>query len=108
MMREMSVETERPNMVRDYTIRAYCPGWYNAGPKPERGFILLPEIQMEDVVRLKKPHPCGSTDWRVVRVGADIGLKCLGCERRILLSRREVAKKMKGYVRQDGQTLLDD
>lgn len=69
---------------------------------------MLPEIQMEDVVRLKKPHPCGSTDWQVVRLGADIGLKCLGCQRRILLTRREVARKMKGYVLKDGERLLDD
>jgi hypothetical protein len=73
-----------------------------------RGIKLLPEIQMEDVVRLKKPHPCGSTDWRVVRVGADIGLKCLGCDRRILLTRREVARKMKGYVKRGGEAVIDE
>jgi hypothetical protein len=60
---------------------------------------MLPDIGMEDVIRLRKPHPCGSTDWVVVRIGADIGLKCLGCGRRILLPRREVARRMKGYVR---------
>ncbi len=69
---------------------------------------MLPEIQLEDVVRLRKPHPCGSTDWVVVRVGADIGLKCLGCGRRILLSRRDVSKRMKGYVRKKGGARSDD
>lgn len=64
---------------------------------------MLPEIQLEDVVRLRKPHPCGSTDWKVDRVGADIGIKCLGCGRRILLSRRELSKRMKGYVDGDGE-----
>jgi hypothetical protein len=59
---------------------------------------MLPELQMNDVLRLRKPHPCGSSDWVVVRLGADIGLKCLGCGRRILLPRREVARRMKGYV----------
>jgi hypothetical protein len=59
---------------------------------------MLPELQMEDVLRLRKAHPCGSTDWVVVRLGADIGLKCLGCGRRILLPRREVARRMKSYV----------
>ncbi|OGO16462.1 MAG: hypothetical protein A2Y93_09640 [Chloroflexi bacterium RBG_13_68_17] len=53
---------------------------------------------MEDVLRLRKPHPCGGTDWVVVRLGADIGLKCLGCGRRILLSRREVMRRMKTVV----------
>jgi hypothetical protein len=64
---------------------------------------MLPDMGMGDVIRLKKPHPCGSTDWIVVRLGADIGLKCLGCGRRILLPRRDVARRMKGYVRK-GQT----
>ena len=59
---------------------------------------MLPELQMNDVLRLRKPHPCGNTDWVVVRLGADIGLKCLGCGRRILLPRRDVARRMKGYV----------
>jgi hypothetical protein len=59
---------------------------------------MLPDLQMNDVLRLRKPHPCGNTDWVVVRLGADIGLKCLGCGRRILLPRREVARRMKAYV----------
>jgi hypothetical protein len=63
---------------------------------------MLPELQMNDVLRLRKPHPCGNTDWVVVRLGADIGLKCLGCGRRILLPRREVARRMKTYVHKGG------
>lgn len=54
---------------------------------------------MADVLRLRKPHPCGSYEWVVVRLGADIGLKCTGCGRRILLSRREVARRLKATVR---------
>jgi hypothetical protein len=56
---------------------------------------MLPDLELDDLIRLRKPHPCGSTDWVVVRLGADIGLKCLGCGRRILLSRREVDRRMK-------------
>jgi hypothetical protein len=56
---------------------------------------MLPDLELDDRLRLRKPHPCGSTDWVVVRIGADIGLKCLGCGRRILLPRREVARRMK-------------
>ena len=41
------------------------------------------EFRMDDVVRLRKPHPCGSFEWRIVRIGADIGLRCLGCQRRV-------------------------
>lgn len=62
---------------------------------------MLPELQMGDVLRLRKPHPCGNTDWVVVRIGADIGLKCIGCGRRILLPRRDVARRLKKYVDRD-------
>jgi len=51
-----------------------------------------------DVVRLKKPHPCGGVDWRVVRLGADIGVKCLTCGRRVLLPRRDLERRMKMFV----------
>ena len=62
---------------------------------------MLPELKLDDVVRLRKPHPCGSTDWVVVRLGADIGIKCLGCGRRVLLPRRELVRRLKAYVRSD-------
>jgi hypothetical protein len=51
-----------------------------------------------DVVRLRKPHPCGSHDWTVVRLGADIGLRCHGCNRRVLLPRRDLEKRLKNFV----------
>jgi hypothetical protein len=51
-----------------------------------------------DVVRLKKPHPCGGFDWTVVRLGADIGLRCHQCARRVLLPRREVERRLKSFV----------
>ncbi len=69
--------------------------------------VMLPDLRMEDVLRLRKPHPCGSRDWVVVRLGADIGLKCLGCGRRILLPRREVARRMKATVRRSGEAASD-
>ncbi|MFN8591414.1 MAG: DUF951 domain-containing protein [Thermomicrobiales bacterium] len=51
-----------------------------------------------DVVRLKKPHPCGGFDWTVTRLGADIGIKCLLCGRRVLLPRRELERRLKRFV----------
>jgi len=42
-----------------------------------------------DVVRLRKPHPCGSFTWQIYRVGADIGLRCQGCGRRVMLVRAD-------------------
>jgi hypothetical protein len=56
---------------------------------------MLPEIHLDDVARLRKPHPCGGYDWKIIRLGADIGLECLGCGRRVLLSRRTLARRMK-------------
>lgn len=56
---------------------------------------MLPDLKLDDVVRLRKTHPCGSTDWKVVRLGADIGLVCLGCGRRVLLPRRKLARRLK-------------
>jgi len=56
------------------------------------------EIDLDDVVRLRKPHPCGGYEWRVVRLGADIGLRCLTCGRRVLLPRRELEKRLKAFV----------
>lgn len=48
---------------------------------------------MGDMVRLKKPHPCGGFEWEVVRLGADIGLRCLCCERRTLMARSALEKR---------------
>jgi hypothetical protein len=56
------------------------------------------DLHLDDVLRLRKPHPCGGYEWRVVRLGADIGLQCLTCDRRVLLTRREVEKRTKTLV----------
>ena len=53
---------------------------------------------MGGAVRLKKVHPCGGFDWEVVRLGADIGLRCLVCQRRVLMSRSALDKRMKAIV----------
>lgn len=57
--------------------------------------FMLPELKLDDVVRMRKSHPCGSTDWTVVRLGADIGIVCQGCGRRVLLERRKLASRIK-------------
>ncbi len=53
------------------------------------------EINLGDIVQLRKPHPCGSREWQVVRLGADIGLKCTGCQRRVLLERSVLERRIK-------------
>jgi len=56
------------------------------------------EINIGDIVRLKKKHPCGSYEWEVVRLGADIGIKCLKCQRRVLLERGVFERRVKAFV----------
>jgi len=59
---------------------------------------MVMEIKLGDVVRLKKKHPCGSDEWQVVRLGADIGIKCLKCQRRVLIARSVFERRVKAFV----------
>ncbi|MGD0017627.1 MAG: DUF951 domain-containing protein [Candidatus Limnocylindrales bacterium] len=52
-----------------------------------------------DVVRLRRSHPCGGHDWLVDRLGADIGLRCQGCGRHVLLDRRTLERRSTGFVK---------
>jgi hypothetical protein len=65
------------------------------------------DLGLGDQVRLRKPHPCGGYEWRVYRLGADVGLRCLGCGRRVMLSRAEIEKRVKAIVSQ-GVAPADD
>jgi hypothetical protein len=56
------------------------------------------DLRLGDVVRLRRAHPCGSREWRVVRLGADIGLVCAGCEHRILMDRLDVERRFTEYL----------
>jgi hypothetical protein len=56
------------------------------------------QLYLDDVVRLRKPHPCGSYEWTVVRLGADIGLRCHGCDHKVLLPRRTLEKRLKTFI----------
>jgi len=53
---------------------------------------------MGDVVRLRKPHPCGGFEWEVTRLGADIGLRCLECGRRLMLPRSTLERRLNAFV----------
>ena len=53
------------------------------------------DIQIGNIVKLKKQHPCGSYEWEVLRIGADFRLKCLGCEHQIMIPRKTVEKSVK-------------
>ncbi len=56
------------------------------------------DIRLDDTVRMKKPHPCGGDDWRVVRLGTDIGLVCLTCNRKVLIPRGKFIKQVKDFL----------
>jgi hypothetical protein len=62
---------------------------------------MLPDLQLNDIVRMRKPHPCGSYEWTVTRLGADIRLVCKGCGRRVMLTRRELARRTKTVLPQE-------
>jgi len=64
------------------------------------------DIKIGDTVRLRKPHPCGSYEWEVVRVGADIGLKCLKCQRKVLLERSTFERRLKTVIAKNGSLHL--
>lgn len=57
------------------------------------------DIQVGDIVRLKKQHPCGSREWEVLRIGADFRLKCRGCEHQIMIARRDVEKNVREVIK---------
>ncbi|MGP4081299.1 DUF951 domain-containing protein [Pseudalkalibacillus sp. R45] len=59
------------------------------------------EFDLNDIVEMKKPHPCGENRWKVIRLGADIRIKCMGCEHSVLLPRREFVRKLKKVITQD-------
>ena len=53
------------------------------------------DINVGDILKLKKQHPCGSKEWEVLRIGADFRLKCMGCEHQIMIARRDVEKNVR-------------
>jgi hypothetical protein len=57
------------------------------------------DVQVGDIVQMRKAHPCGSDRWRVYRVGADIGVRCLGCDRRVMMVRRKFEREVKRVLR---------
>ena len=55
-------------------------------------------INVGDRVEMKKQHPCGTNKWKITRVGADIKIKCLACNREIMLSRMDFNKRIKKVI----------
>ena len=59
---------------------------------------MVIEIKLGDVVRLKKKHPCGGYEWKVNRLGADIGIECLKCGHRVLFERSVFERRVKAFI----------
>ena len=55
-------------------------------------------LSLGDVVQMRKAHPCGSDRWEIIRTGADIKIKCMGCSRIVMLDRPEFEKRVKKIV----------
>ncbi|MGI6200511.1 MAG: DUF951 domain-containing protein [Christensenellales bacterium] len=53
------------------------------------------DLQVGDIVQMRKQHPCGESRWRIIRVGADIKIRCLGCGRLVMMDRPTFEKRMK-------------
>jgi hypothetical protein len=62
------------------------------------------DIRVGDIVKLKKKHPCGSSEWEVLRIGQDFRLKCTGCGHQIMIERMLVEKNLKGLKRAADQS----
>ena len=56
------------------------------------------DIRLGDIVRLRKKHPCGGDEWQVTRLGADIRIKCVTCQRQVMLERSIFERRIKALV----------
>jgi hypothetical protein len=56
-------------------------------------------FELGDIVEMKKQHPCGTNEWKVIRMGADVRIKCEGCQHSVMIPRRDFEKKMKKVLK---------
>ncbi|MDO4663069.1 MAG: DUF951 domain-containing protein [Tissierellia bacterium] len=63
----------------------------------------MKKYKLNDIVTLKKPHPCGENKWQIIRLGADMKLKCLGCGRDVWIKRLDFEKKLRKIKDTDGK-----
>ena len=67
-----------------------------------KGAVIM-DIQVGDILKLKKQHPCGSKEWEVLRIGADFRLKCRGCGHQIMIARRQAEKNVREIIPEIGR-----
>ncbi|MBD3109336.1 DUF951 domain-containing protein [Bacillus sp. AGMB 02131] len=61
------------------------------------------QYDLNDLVEMKKPHPCGANKWKIIRLGMDIRIKCEGCGHSVLIPRKDFARKMKKVIEKHEQ-----
>ena len=61
--------------------------------------LAASSVHVGDVVKMKKPHPCGSDEWQITRTGMDFGMKCCGCGHFVMLARGKFEKAAKSIVK---------
>ena len=59
------------------------------------------QFGLNDIVEMKKPHPCGENRWKIIRMGMDIRIKCIGCDRSVLIPRRTFTKSLKRVIEKE-------
>lgn len=60
-------------------------------------------LQVGDIIKMKKAHPCGSREWKILRTGMDFRIKCLGCSHEVMLPRKKFEKSIKAVVSSESE-----
>ncbi len=63
----------------------------------------MKKYQVNDLVKLKKGHPCGENKWKILRTGVDVKLQCMGCDRQVWLTRLDFDKRLRKIQNKDGK-----
>ncbi|MEE1312246.1 MAG: DUF951 domain-containing protein [Lachnospiraceae bacterium] len=56
------------------------------------------DLHVGDVIKMKKAHPCGTNEWKILRTGIDFRLECVGCGRQVMVTRKLVEKNFRGMI----------
>lgn len=59
------------------------------------------DFKVGEVIKMKKKHPCGANEWKLLRVGMDFRLQCVNCGREVMVPRKLVEKNFRGYISQN-------
>lgn len=96
-LRCVSGEADRPHLKkRTLADIIFCSGL--TPHKAVKEAAGMEELLLGDLVQMRKTHPCGSDKWTVIRVGADIKIRCQGCSRIVMMDRADFVKRMKKII----------